>query len=211
MENKISPYLINRNQCTARPDIEKIPQLCEILHTTPDVLFGVTGEYPSVNEMTMVRKYRKLDEIGKKAVDAVLNFEYERAFIEQPKKKRARMLKLDFDNFPASAGTGSFLETEEPNEIRVLETPEAENTDYIIPISGESMNPSFHDGDGVFVEKCDSVDVGEIEIFVVNGEAYIKELGDRCLISHNPSYKPIPFRHDNSIYCCGKVIGIVEE
>jgi len=73
------------------------------------------------------------------------------------------------------------------------------------------MNPTFHDGDRVFVEKCDSVDIGEIGIFVINGEAYIKELGERCLISHNKNYKPIPFRHDDSIYCCGKVIGIVEE
>lgn len=208
---KSGSVIYNWEKCTARPDIEKIPQLCEILHTTPDVLFGVTGEYPSVNEMTMVRKYRKLDEIGKKAVDAVLNVEYERAFIEQPKKKKARMLKLDFYNFPASAGTGSFLETEEPDEIWVRETPEAENADYVIPISGESMNPTFHDGDRVFVEKCDSVGIGEIGIFVINGEAYIKELGERCLISHNKSYKPIPFRHDDSIYCCGKVIGIVEE
>ena len=44
------------------------------------------------------------------------------------------------------------------------------------------MEPTFHDGDKVFVEKCSSVAVGDIGIFILNGDAYIKELGDRCLL-----------------------------
>ena len=45
------------------------------------------------------------------------------------------MLKLDFYNFPDSTGTGNFLET--LNEEKV---------DYVITISGESMNSLFLDG-----------------------------------------------------------------
>ena len=65
--------------------------------------------------------------------------------------------------------------------------------------------------DKVFVEKCDAVCIGEVGIFVVNGDVYIKELGNKCLISHNEKYKPIRIGESDSIYCCGRVIGIVAE
>ena len=60
-------------------------------------------------------------------------------------------------------------------------------------------------------EKCDAIDVGEVGIFVVNGDAYIKELGNKCLISHNPAYKPIKLGSSDSVYCCGRVLGVVED
>ena len=208
---KSGTVITNWETGTARPAIDKIPVICQALHITPDYLFNITGEYPSVDEMGMVKKYRKLDGFGKSAVDSVLNIEYERVLARQPKKPRARMLKIDFYNYPASAGTGNFLETETPDEIWVKEVPEAEDADYVIPISGDSMEPTYHDGDKVFVEKCSTVDEGEIGIFVVNGEAYIKECGDKCLISHNKAYKPIKLGSSDSVYCCGKVLGVAEE
>lgn len=91
----------------------------------------------------------------------------------------------------------------------VIESPEAEKADYAIHVSGDSMEPTYHDGDKVFVEKCGSIDVGEIGIFVVNGDVYIKELGNKCLISHNEKYKLIRIGEGDSVYCCGRVIGIV--
>ena len=93
----------------------------------------------------------------------------------------------------------------------VKESTNAENADYVIPIMGDSMEPTYHNGDKAFVEKCDSVDIGEIGIFVVNGDAFIKEFGDKCLISHNEKDKPITLSENDSVYCCGRVIGVVEE
>lgn len=71
------------------------------------------------------------------------------------------------------------------------------------------MEPTFHNGDKVFVAKRDVIDQGDIGIFVVNGDAFIKELGNKCLISHNKAYKPIPLLPTDSIYCCGRVLGVV--
>lgn len=73
------------------------------------------------------------------------------------------------------------------------------------------MEPTFHDGNKVFVEKCSSVAVGSIGIFILNGEAYIKELGDHCLLSHNKSYKPIKITDEDRVYCCGRVLGVVDD
>ena len=194
---------------TAKPDYPTLIRLCEVLKTSPNHLLGfdLSVDTPSLTEWAILHKYRDIDEIGKDAVSAVLDAEYRR--IVKPKK--ARLLKVDFYNYPASAGTGNFLETETPDEILVKECSEAEDADYVIPISGDSMEPTYHDGDKVFVEKCDSVEIGEIGIFIVNGEAFIKELGNKCLISHNSAYKPIKLGSSDSIYCCGRVLGVVED
>ena len=194
---------------TAKPDYATLIRLCDVLKTSPNHLLGfdLSVDTPSIEEWAILHKYRDIDEIGKEAVSAVLDAEYRRV----AKPKKARLLRLDFYNYPASAGTGNFLETERPDEILVKECSEAEDADYVIPISGDSMEPTYHDGDKVFVEKCDSVEIGEIGIFIVNGEAYIKELGNKCLISHNEAYKPIKLGSSDSIYCCGRVLGVVED
>ena len=193
----------------AKPDCVTLLRICEVLHISPNQLLGfnVNVDTPSLNEWAILHKYRDIDEIGKDAVTAVLDAEYRRVV----KPKKARLLKLDFYNYPASAGTGNFLETETPDEIVVNECAEAEAADYVIPISGDSMEPTYHDGDKVYVEKCDSVDIGEIGIFIVNGDAYIKELGNKCLISHNEAYKPKKLSSDDSVYFCGRVLGVVED
>ena len=194
---------------TAKPDYPTLIRLCEVLKTSPNHLLGfdLSVDTPSLAEWAILHKYRDIDEIGKDAVSAVLDAEYRRVV----KPKKARLLKIDFYNYPASAGTGNFLETERPDEILVKECSEAEDADYVIPISGDSMEPTYHDGNKVFVEKCDAIEIGEVGIFVVNGDAYIKELGNKCLISHNPAYKPIKLGASDSVYCCGRVLGVVEE
>ena len=83
--------------------------------------------------------------------------------------------------------------------------------DYVLTVNGDSMQPMFNDGDKVYVVNQQSVEIGEIGIFIINSEAYIKKLGKDQLISLNEKYKPIPLNADDSIYCCGKVIGKVEE
>jgi transcriptional regulator with XRE-family HTH domain len=196
----------------AKPDCETLKRLCQILEVSPEYLLGVGKviNYPTTDEWDILNKFREIDIFGKNAVKAVLDAEYQRNFAVRPKRK-PRMLRLDFYNYPASAGTGNFLDDETPDEIWVKECDEAEAADYIIPISGDSMEPTFHDGDKVFVEKRDTVDEGDIGIFVVNGDVFIKELGDRCLISHNSAYKPRKLGSADSIYCCGRVLGVVEE
>ena len=194
---------------TAKPDYATLVRLCEVLKTSPNHFLGfdLSIDTPSLTEWAILHKYRDIDEIGKDAVSAVLDAEYRRV----AKPKKARLLKVDFYNYPASAGTGNFLEDQTPEELWVKECPEAEQADYVISISGDSMEPNYHDGDKVFVEKCDAIEIGEVGIFVVNGDAYIKELGNKCLISHNPAYKPIKLGSSDSVYCCGRVLGVVEE
>ncbi len=195
-----------------KPNHDNITKICEVLKISSDVLLGISVKpfSPSVAEITKIEKYRLLDEHGKTVVDYILDKEFERVSAYNKKKPRKHMIKLDFYTMPVSAGTGNFLDDNSAQEIFVVETPDSEMADFVLEVSGDSMEPDFHDGDKVLVSSQPTVDEGEIGIFILNGEAYIKELGSNELISHNPAYKPIRIHPDDSIYCCGKVIGIGE-
>ncbi len=192
----------------ARPDCVTLLELCKVLSVAPDEILGYDADLPSSHEWSMIRKYRQIDAYGKKAVDAVLDAEHERATSTHHTKQKPRMIMLDFYNYPASAGLGNFLESEEAEKLWVKDSPEAQAADYAISISGDSMEPTYRDGECVLVEKCDTLSIGEVGIFIVNGDAYIKELGEGCLISHNEKYSPIDLGDADSVYCCGRVIGV---
>ena len=204
--------IYNWEKGIGRPDCDKLARLCDLLGVSADELIGCKSmaQRPTATEWTTLQKYRALDEHGKEVVDYLIDSEYKRVATME-RKPKTRMLKIDFYNYPASAGTGNFLENEIPEQILVKESVEAEEADYAIPVSGDSMEPTYHDADKVFVEKCNSVNIGEVGIFVVNGDVYIKELGNKCLISHNEKYKPIRISESDSVYCCGRVIGAVKE
>lgn len=70
------------------------------------------------------------------------------------------------------------------------------------------MEPTFCDGDIVFVKSVEHMSVGDIGIFRRADEVYIKELGDGILISHNESYAPIKL--NSEFICIGKVMGKAE-
>ena len=195
----------------SRPDCDRIVQLCNIFNVTADELLSVKIDPYNISseEWSRVAKYRMLDEHGKTVVNYLLNEEYARVLTSSKKKNRPRLMYINSYSFPVSAGVGSFVENEAPEQILVPECPEAEEADYVLTVTGDSMQPMFNDGDKVYVVNQQSVELGEIGIFVINGDAYIKKLGKGQLLSLNDKYKPIPLNNDDSIYCCGKVIGVV--
>jgi len=73
------------------------------------------------------------------------------------------------------------------------------------------MEPVFHDGDIALIRSQPQIEVGEIGIFILNECGYIKELGQNRLISFNDKYNDIPLHEYDSIYCRGKVLGILED
>ena len=106
-----------------------------------------------------------------------------------------------------SAGTGVYLDDACAEEISIPDNEKTRVADFALRINGNSMEPKFHDGDIVLVEDTDAVEVGELGIFVLDGNGYFKKFGGDCLISLNPFYAPIMLRDFEDIRCCGKVIG----
>jgi SOS-response transcriptional repressor LexA len=68
------------------------------------------------------------------------------------------------------------------------------------------MEPRFIDGQIIFIKKKQTLEIGEIGIFEINGDAYLKRLGHGEFISLNQQYKPISIHEFDSIHVFGKVI-----
>ena len=67
------------------------------------------------------------------------------------------------------------------------------------------MEPAFFDGDILLIEATRELQIGDIGIFQINNECYVKKLGENELISLNPEAPNIPLNESAGIM--GKVIG----
>ncbi len=123
-----------------------------------------------------------------------------------PSQTTGRRTLLLFD-LPVSAGPGVYLDDTTAEEIHVPDSEKTRNADFALRISGDSMEPKFHDGDVLLIQDSKSVEVGELGIFILDGNGYFKKYGGDCLISLNPEYKNILLKEYAESVCCGRVIG----
>lgn len=108
----------------------------------------------------------------------------------------------------ASAGMGYDLDNaDEWRDVRIYDCPEAYQADFAVEVDGDSMEPDYHDGDIVFVKLSEDVPVGAVGLFIHDGKGYIKERGEKCLISRNPDYPNI----EGECRVVGAVIGKAEQ
>ena len=118
---------------------------------------------------------------------------------------------IDIFENAVSAGTGNFLVDGPKETVCIDESILPEDTTFGVRISGDSMEPEFHDGQIAWVLQQESVANGEIGIFALNGEAYIKKLqNDKdgiFLISLNEKYAPIKVSENDRLDIFGKVLG----
>lgn len=109
----------------------------------------------------------------------------------------------------ASAGLGQYIDDADVEMVYVREDVPA-NASFGIHISGDSMEPSYHDGDLVWVERSDRLNSGEIGVFYLDGNVYIKRLSydkdGAALISLSSKYRPIPIKEDSVFTVWGKVL-----
>ncbi|MCI6824553.1 MAG: XRE family transcriptional regulator [Ruminococcus bromii] len=130
---------------------------------------------------------------------------------EQPEKEYTKSKIIPLYMTRTSAGTGSLLFDETPIEyINVPKTDITSKADFMLEVKGDSMQPKFFDGDRVLVKNSESIYEGEIGVFILNGESYIKKMGRNELISLNPAYKPIKLTEYDDIRCAGKVLGALD-
>ena len=208
------------------PSCDKIIALANYLNTSVEyILLGKQTEPQYSDDVkSLLEYYNKLNAMEKGMVlgkaETLAELAAERTAEQEKEQKNlkihiAKCLPLNtrelryYDN-SVSAGTGLFLDEAIAETLTVRNTPEAQQADYAIPVSGDSMEDEYHDGDIVLVKSCPCVRKGEVGIFLLDGNVYIKEFGDKCLISYNEKYPPIRLNKYQSIYCFGKVIGIAE-
>lgn len=185
------------------------------LDVSIDYVMGLTDEKNILHsyqlkstEFEHIKKYRALDAFGRETVDIALDRETSRLQqISNALTSRPAALRIyTFMHKIACAGNGFYFE-DIPTDT--LEAPYMEGADFIIGVSGDSMEPTYSDGDLVYVQQCQLINIGDIGIFSYQNECLIKEAGENGLISHNKRYPMIP--GDETIRCIGLVLGKVFE
>lgn len=205
-------------------DIDTLFKICDILNISINDMCEI---YPDANvmltylEQELIKKYRFIADCspdGTQIIDMVLNREYSIAMQLKEYSKYILSPKQDNDNNTinirvinyyyraASAGTGQIIFDLPPTKrIEIPNIPKYKKVDYAIGVNGNSMEPLYSDGDILLVEMAESVEIGEIGIFRVNNESFVKKRGATELISLNPTAENITL--NETAGCMGKVIG----
>lgn len=109
-----------------------------------------------------------------------------------------------------SAGTGYWQEDDYDTMVDFYadEIPDADEYDTIAIVVGHSMEPRIKNGDFLFIKKTPQIELGEIGIFRVNGENYVKQLKVGYLKSLNPEYKDVDLSEHDDVRTIGKVVDV---
>ena len=197
----------------SRPDIDNVPKLCRLLNIPVTELLDLPAEMAlPIEDRDLLYAYHELDKFNRRTVQQMMD----RLLFQQDSKEKARLrnsyVGLTRYEDAAAAGVGSpMLDDAESETVYALKAHIPYGTDSVIHVNGRSMEPTYPDGSDVYVDMDAEVQPGQVGIFILNGEAYIKELQPDGLYSHNPRYKRIPIHRDSEVRCCGRVTGIVDE
>lgn len=211
----------------SRPDLGTVPSLCKALGISIEAFFGEEADR-SEEDRRLLKFFGMLDQRDREAIlwqiEALAEGRKRQTAEERPqaKKTAGRIRQADEFTVPrfvtvyasdlgAAAGFGAALDEAQGEEIHLLADDETERADEVITVSGRSMEPTFMDGDRVLVEHTDRLRPGEIGIFLVDNEGYIKEYRADGLHSHNPDYGMIPLSGEVTVRCVGRVIGKLKE
>lgn len=191
------------------PKSDTIIKLASTLNFSIDYL--LTGKEPTIpaEYQFIISSYQELSKNNKQLLQDILTSMIE-IQLEEERRSQIKAITIRLMRNKVSAGIGydlNFNSDDDFKNIKVLDTPEAESANFAVTVEGESMSPDFHDGDIVLVKQQDNIDIGQIGIFTIDGDGYIKEYGEDCLISHNPKYPDIYPEEYQEVKCYGLVLG----
>lgn len=127
----------------------------------------------------------------------------------------------------ASAGSGQFLDDDSHETISLPRSVVPAGTQFVVRVSGDSMEPAFYDHQLAFVKRTVDLRPGDLGIFLLDGDGYIKKYEEEMpeeaemeeylyssgdvqkkpvLFSLNPKYDPIRVTQNNEFQIIGKVL-----
>ena len=199
----------------SRPDVGSVPIICEALDLTLEEFFGIPGKGNESNDglsteerRTLLHRYGALNPYNRQVILRQMTMLKE---MQEDERKPRKVIRLFRNELAVSAGPGEALETARGEEVFLFADETTEAADEIIRVNGDSMEPTYSDGDFVLVRHTASIRPGEIGVFICGDTGYIKEYREDGLHSHNPAYATITFTEGDSVRCIGKVLGKVRE
>lgn len=197
---------------TTRPDVDTLPLLCDALQVTADELLGHSTPSVSAAEQALLRKFRRLCGYDQKAITDLMEVLSRNRALERRDYCRNTFIPLNIAPYSMGAGLGEPLgDNTEQERIFVRVTRDSSRADRVVCVNGDSMMPTFCDGDLLLVQETDQINIGEIGIFIIAGEGFVKEYQRDGLHSHNKRYDTFMPADDDNSRCIGRVIGRIND
>lgn len=219
----ISAWEVDRN----KPLMDNIEKMSEIFHIKKSELLGDTlielsqsisqaaQEAPDELLEELTANYTRLD-LKRRERLVVASSELVKEQIEEQTDiadniipfRAEKLFDYEYYDQAASAGTGQYLGDVAKETIQL---PIEVDADFVIPIHGDSMEPDYHEGDLIFVELTLNLNDGDIGIFSLDGDVYIKQLlikenNKAYLHSLNSKYADIPITTNSDFRVIGEVV-----
>lgn len=168
------------NLKTSMPKADNLAKIADYLNCSVDYLLGRTDN-PNLNTFSKPSE------------------------VIESKIEKSRIIPLYETR--VSAGTGSWLSDDIPVEwMTIPQNEQTKKANYMLKVVGDSMQPKYFDGNFLLIKESHSILEGEIGVFIVNSESFVKKMGKGELISLNPAYEPIKLNEYDDVRCAGKVI-----
>lgn len=185
------------------PKLSSVKILADYFETTVDSLVNGKLEAP------ILSVYNKLHEPRQRKV---LTFAQDQ-LDEQEGRVEEKILSYYtlICNGAVSAGTGEWLEDEYKEEITIsADKVPSSPYDLVLRVNGDSMEPLFQNHEYIFVRNTTEIRNGQIGVFIVDNEAYLKkayiEKDHLRLVSLNKAYDDLVFDDKNEIKAVGVVV-----
>ena len=108
-----------------------------------------------------------------------------RAYLESiPKYQKnyrhlVTMVSMPVSLIPASAGLGEYLDSNRFEEMEFPEPSVPDYADFAVRVHGDSMEPAYSDGQFAWIQESERLNPGEVGLFILNGDGYIKVYDER--------------------------------
>jgi len=199
------------------PNAYQLVAICNALEIEDQIPYFMKNYQPDLDDTGI----KKLQEYRK---DLIASGRYRP---EKTQPKIIRYVDMPVSNLAVSAGTGAFLDDDNFEMISFPEDQIPFGADFGIRISGDSMEPVYHDGQIVWVQKCDRVGIGRVGVFIYDGEGYLKIYSEQdpeeniadaftdsygivhpqpVLESYNPAYSPRPINPNLEFQVVGRAL-----
>ena len=213
----------------SRPDLIQLPKLCELFGVSIDELFGRSAPQPAAQapaekakpaiKMTLrkrdpgddlvLEKFHRLNSGHQTFVVSMLD----KLYGVEDMELYNSIVETKLQNDALSAGCDFSDELDDGGEeFLVYKDKVHPLMDCIYPVNGDSMEPEFHSGDYVMVQRLKNgsdLEFGEIGAFAFHNETYIKEYSRIGLRSLNKKYKVMRFNDDDNVFIIGRVLGVL--
>ena len=201
----------------SRPDISSVPLICDALGITLQQIFGLETPKDMLTERenNLVSQYRKLNAGDQYTVDTLVKT---MLTVEQARKRQRsqrKVYELPLVDRTLAAGIGDPTEYEGISEpFYLYDVPWLDRADCVFKVNGDSMEPDYHNGDYVLIERipdAPELTPGEVGAFAIGNELYIKEYQKDGLHSLNSKYPVMTFDEDTNVYLIGRVLSVVDK